>query len=188
MPPINVHADLSSGARGLNFGQSLHIFICTLFMPAVKALVSLDHCAGLPEPPLLNHGLSTRFHMLALIKLLEQNIKPVQFSISILFCTTWCNCKSSINISCALRSLLLKHVISSFLKVMVKCIWISVAQLYSHIINTSIIFKVILNLYLDCRKISFDRKCSQWSFQHYIPALFIKDRSPYWHKLLTMSA
>ena len=47
-PPLNTHADISSGASGLNFGQSLylHLYFVYICMQAAKALVSQHIGAG----------------------------------------------------------------------------------------------------------------------------------------------
>ena len=39
--PINAHADLSSGARGLKFGLNLQLFFHNLCIRAAKTLVSM---------------------------------------------------------------------------------------------------------------------------------------------------
>ena len=57
---ISAHVDVSSGARCLNFNQSLHLHTYFLYMRTVKALVSLFICAGWPELPLLDYVISTK--------------------------------------------------------------------------------------------------------------------------------
>ena len=61
-PPLNAYADLSSGARGLNFGLILHLHPDFVYdsMQAAKALVSLHICADTPEPSLLVSVISTK--------------------------------------------------------------------------------------------------------------------------------
>ena len=47
-PPLNAHADVSRGARGLNFGLSLHLNIYFV-LASSEALVSLRFRADSPE-------------------------------------------------------------------------------------------------------------------------------------------
>ena len=56
MPPLNTDANVSSRARGLKFGLSLHLH--PYFMCAVKALLSL--CICLPEHSLPNNAISNK--------------------------------------------------------------------------------------------------------------------------------
>ena len=58
---LNIHDDVTNGARGLKFGWSLHfIYIHPLGMRAVKALVSLHKCANSPKPLLLDDAIRTK--------------------------------------------------------------------------------------------------------------------------------
>ena len=58
-PPINALADVSSGARSLNIGLSLHLYPNYVYMSR-KALVSLQICTDSPEPVLLNNEIRGR--------------------------------------------------------------------------------------------------------------------------------
>ena len=62
-PPINVYANVLSGARGLTFVLSLHLH-SYFYMVAAKAQASLRICAGSPEPLMPDNAISTNFHVL----------------------------------------------------------------------------------------------------------------------------
>ena len=57
--PLSSLAEVSSRARGLNFGQSSSTSIL-LYMGAGKSLASRQVCAGSPEPLLLDSLISTK--------------------------------------------------------------------------------------------------------------------------------
>ena len=54
---LNILADISNWAIGLNFGLSLHLH---LYIASSKALASLPVCTGSPEPSLLDNVMSTK--------------------------------------------------------------------------------------------------------------------------------
>ena len=58
-PLLNVHVDVSSGARSLNL-VFVFIYNQTVGMVAAKALASLYICADSHEPLLLEHAISTQ--------------------------------------------------------------------------------------------------------------------------------
>ena len=57
---VKSHADVPSGARGLNFGLRLYLHPNFVYASA-KALVSLQISSGLSEPLLLQSVISTKF-------------------------------------------------------------------------------------------------------------------------------
>ena len=72
-PPIKAQVDVSSGARGLNFGLSLRLpqlfgndvyirfqWYHILCMRAAKVMASLRICTDWPEPSLLGDAISTK--------------------------------------------------------------------------------------------------------------------------------
>ena len=56
-----------------------------------------------------------------------QNMKPVQLCTGFIFSTISCNFDSKIKLLHAFNSLFFKHVVSSYFKVFIKCVWIVVA-------------------------------------------------------------
>ena len=54
---LNVHADVTSKAVGLNFGLSIHLQTYLCIQPA-KVLTCLCICADTPEPSLLSGAIS----------------------------------------------------------------------------------------------------------------------------------
>ena len=56
---IKVHADVSRKNRGLNFGQSLNMYLYFVYMSR-KALTSLCICTDSPEHSLLADAISTK--------------------------------------------------------------------------------------------------------------------------------
>ena len=57
---LNNHAGLSSEARGLNCGLSLHLHPYFVYVQAVKALANLHIFAGFSEPSWLENVISTK--------------------------------------------------------------------------------------------------------------------------------